>query len=58
MIGLNSIQLAAVYAQIEISWPRLVNVVLESFSLAAFNFELVSPECSIHARNPFFVKCV
>lgn len=55
-IAFNSLQIAALYGQFDLTWPTLVNSVFAVFSAFNFNIDLLAPECSFGANNAFLMK--
>ena len=49
VIGLEALQIAALYGQLDLPWGRVARVYLDVASAMNLNLELTSPECSLSA---------
>ncbi|KNC55113.1 uncharacterized protein AMSG_10713 [Thecamonas trahens ATCC 50062] len=47
MIGLNALQISAIYGQLELEWGDWAELYFEAISSFNLNLELTSPECSL-----------
>ncbi|KNC49452.1 uncharacterized protein AMSG_05459 [Thecamonas trahens ATCC 50062] len=58
MIGFNSLQISAMYGEIELRWHPVAEQFFNILSIANLNIELTSPECSFSVGDPWLVKWV
>ena len=58
VIGLNSLQIAALYGDLDLDWPPVAQSLLSALTFFNLNVELTSPECSVDVPNPWLMKFV
>ncbi|KNC49451.1 uncharacterized protein AMSG_05458 [Thecamonas trahens ATCC 50062] len=59
MIGFNSLQISAMYGEIDLRWHPVAEQFFNILSLANLNIELTSPECSVDFfGDPWLIKWV
>lgn len=58
MIGFTTVQISAVYASIDVSWPPWAKTILDGLSFANLDISLTSPECALTIGSPFVFKYV
>ncbi|KNC55645.1 uncharacterized protein AMSG_01914 [Thecamonas trahens ATCC 50062] len=56
VIGLNALQVVAIYGDINLDWPEYARSIFDIVSFLNINLDLASPECSISASNIWLVK--
>ncbi|KNC55736.1 uncharacterized protein AMSG_12417 [Thecamonas trahens ATCC 50062] len=56
MIGFNSLQISALYGDINLKWHPIARSFFNILSIANLNIEITSPECSFDMGDPWLVK--
>ena len=56
MIGFNSLQISAMYAQLELGWSDFSEQFFNVISFVNLNFDLSSPECATVTDNVWLLK--
>ncbi|KNC55313.1 uncharacterized protein AMSG_12401 [Thecamonas trahens ATCC 50062] len=56
MIGFNSLQISAMYGQIDLEWPPFAASFFNVVSLVNLNFDLSSPECATVTDHVWLLK--
>ncbi|KNC56082.1 uncharacterized protein AMSG_11685 [Thecamonas trahens ATCC 50062] len=56
MIGLNSLQISAIYGRLNMQWSSFATAFLDGISFINLNLDLTSPECLANTDRIYFVK--
>ncbi|KNC55644.1 uncharacterized protein AMSG_01913 [Thecamonas trahens ATCC 50062] len=56
VIGLNALQVVAIYGDINLDWPEYARSIFDIVSFLNINLDLAKPECTISASNIWLVK--
>ena len=56
MIGLNSLQISAIYGRIALDWGEFANARFSAISFLNLNFDLAAPECASEGVDVYMLK--
>ncbi|KNC55072.1 uncharacterized protein AMSG_10669 [Thecamonas trahens ATCC 50062] len=56
MIGLNSLQITAIYANLSLDWGKFAQTYFGIISFVNLNFDLASPECTSSSMDVYMFK--